>query len=186
MSKITTVLFLPLVVFLGGAWLMSEMGGRTYILNRLAVSSLPACEKKPLNQRLGYDKSAVARYWNTFDQTALKSEQYLLELDLVFPLIYSAAFVTSLVLVWAMLDRPFNAIWIVAPAAVVVLADWAENLTLIGQLKRFRLNGDESLQASMIKFASLATCTKLITFCTLALFIAALVALFLMRAFRDD
>lgn len=175
MSKIITVLFLPLVVFLGGAWLMSEMGGRTYILNRLAVSSLPACDKKPLNQRLGYDKSAVARYWNTFDHTALNSEQHLLELDLVFPLVYSAALVTSLLLVWVMLDRPFSAMWIVTPAALVILADWTENLTLMNQLKQFRLHGGESLQASMIQVASLATCTKLISFCTLALFIVGLV-----------
>jgi hypothetical protein len=74
-SKIFIILALPLVVFLSGVRLMSEMSNREYVINRLIDSNLPSGEKKPLNQRLGYDLNEVARYLKVFDPTALNKDQ---------------------------------------------------------------------------------------------------------------
>jgi hypothetical protein len=174
-NKVLTVLALPLVVFLGGAWLMSEMSNRDYVLELLNKSNLPSCEKKPLNKRLGYDIDAVTRYWNAFDATALNAERFILELDLVFPFFYGAAFGISLLLTWAMIGRPFSPLWIIVPVAITILADWTENLIQLHQLKQYREHGAVALQANLIQIASLATCTKLIFFCALVLFLLALV-----------
>ncbi len=184
-DKVITILALPLAVFLGGAWLMSEISKWDYVVDRLNESNLPDWEKAPLNKRLGYDAKAVANYWDQFDDTALISQQYSLEIDLVFPLLYSAAFATSLLLTWTMLGRPFNPLWIMAPTAVTVLADWTENLAQLHQLKQYRVHGAGALQANLIQIASFATCIKLIFFCALAVFLAGLVALVLFRSFRQ-
>lgn len=66
------------------------------------------------------------------------------------------AFVTA----WLMLGRPVHIGWLLAPVVIVVAADWTENLVLLAQLDAFETNRD-SLSASWIRVASLATTIKL-------------------------
>lgn len=174
-SKVLTILALPLVVSLCGGWLMLEM----------SKSGMPSSEGTPLYQRLGYDINVVARYWNAFKPTALNAEQHFLRLDLIFPLFYGAAFGISLYLTWDMLGRPFSPLWIIAPVAITALADWTENLIQLNQLKQYREHGEAALQANLIQIASLATCIKLIFFYSSALFLVGLVVIFLFRLSRQ-
>lgn len=183
-NKIVIILALPFVVFWGGAWIMAELSNRDYVINRLNESNLSPCEKKPLNQRLGYNLNAAVRYWEILDPTARKTEQYFLKLDLVFPFFYGAALAISLLLTWAILGRPFRPLWIITPVAVLVLADWTENLVQLHQLKKYREHGEAALQPYMIQIASIATCIKLTFFCALTLFLIGLVIIVLVRSPR--
>jgi hypothetical protein len=56
---VTLLFLLPVVVFVGGARIMSTVSGR-HTDN----------DQKPLNQRLGYDTEVVARYWGALDGAA--------------------------------------------------------------------------------------------------------------------
>ena len=77
-----------------------------------------------MQQRLGYDTSAVNHHWGALDNTALRRERRFLELDLVFPFLYGVALSASSWRTWATLGRPFHAAWLMAPVAITVLADW--------------------------------------------------------------
>ena len=44
-GKVAIIVALPLVVFWGGVWQMSEMSNRQYVLDRLGDSDLPSYEK---------------------------------------------------------------------------------------------------------------------------------------------
>src|SRR5688572_1996639 len=103
------ILAVPAVVFFGGAEIMTRLSGRARVVQRFA--QLPeAADRKPLNQRLHYDKSAVERHWSALrsDPRALAAEARFLEMDLVFPLVYGSAFAAALLLAWAFAGRPFN------------------------------------------------------------------------------
>lgn len=101
------------------------------------------------------------------------SEQHFLKIDLFFPVFYGAALVTSLLMVWEMLGRPFSPAWILAPVAITAVADWTENLVQLAQLARF--TNDKPLQASWIQLASLATILKLVFFTLSSMLIGAMV-----------
>ena len=126
---------LPTVVFLGGARLMTYLSGRAIVTSQL--ESLPVkADRTPLNSRFrGYDLKAVARHWSALNPDALAAETRFLEMDLVFPLLYGGALLVALLLGWAALGRSFNPALLVLAVAVTVLADWTENLTLLGQLE---------------------------------------------------
>ena len=109
---VTGLLMLPVVVFVGGAWIMSAASGRQTVPNQ-----------KPLNQRLGYDTEAVDRYWGALDPPARRAEQRFLELDLVFPVFYGTALAVSLLIASAMLGGPVHPVWLIVPVVLTVGAD---------------------------------------------------------------
>jgi len=169
------MLTLPIVVFLTGALIMSEMCDRGYVTQKLLQLPDPK-DRKPLNQRLrGYDADKVNRYWGALDETALRSEQCFLELDLVFPFLYGAALFTSLLMAWVTLGRPFHPLWITVPVVVTVLADLTENLIQLGQFGRYIEASEASLQIGWIQVASTATVLKLLFFVGTVLFLVGLV-----------
>jgi len=135
-AKALFVLALPVVVFIAGARLMGAWSGRDRVVQRLAEHAAPE-DRKPLNQRIGYDTAAVDRHWRALDPTARAAERHFLELDLVFPLFYGAAFLVSLLLAWAALGRPLHPVWIVALVGIMVASDWTENLLQLTQLSRY-------------------------------------------------
>lgn len=181
MSKVVPILALPVIAFSGGLWLMSQMSDREYVLQRLNESTLSSSEKIPLNQRPAYDREAVARYLKAFDARALTAERKFLEMDLIFPFIYGGALAISLLLTWHLLGRPFSPLWIIAPLALMALADWTENLIHLSQLKRFVLHGESALESSLIQIASLATCIKLLFSFVLVMLFIGLVLWMLVR-----
>jgi hypothetical protein len=166
------MLSLPVVVFLGGAWIMAEMSGLE-----------PVKQQKPLNRRFGYDADAVQRYWQALDERARGADGRFLKLDLVFPFLYGGALATGLLLGWASLGQPFNPAWLLAPIAIVLLADWTENLVQLGQFDRF--SAGIALQEGWIRVASAATAMKLVFFYASWLVLFFLFVLVLGRALRS-
>lgn len=89
--RILFLLALPAVVFVGGAWLMTELAQREAVVARHRAY-LAENDQTPLNQRFHYDVNDVRRHWDALDPVTLASERTFLELDLVFPLLYGGAF----------------------------------------------------------------------------------------------
>jgi hypothetical protein len=180
--RATTLLALPLVVFVIGAWIMSKMANREYVTRRLGEVVAPE-DAKPLNQRFGYDLAVVERHWGGLDETARASEKRFLELDLVFPFLYGAALAASLLMAWASLGRPFNAAWLITSVAITLIADWTENLVQLSQLRRY-VNGI-ALESGWIQIASIATILKLSFFVCSSGILIALVGCMIVAAIRS-
>lgn len=173
---------LPVFAFFGGGWLMSEVCNRAYVRQRLADQA-PVADRKPLNMRpLGYDRGAVERHWSALDKKALPLEKCFLEWDLLFPVLYGAAFAFSLLLTWELLGRPFHPAWLVVPVVITVAADWVENSVQLNQLKHYMTGGAASLQADLIRVAGVATTIKILFFSGVSLLLLSLVVWLLFRA----
>lgn len=165
-AKPLALLLLPVFVFFLGAKLMAE------ISQRKAPGGLRwrAAVETPLNQRLlGYDRADVEAHWNQLGQKGqLAAETLFLELDLLFPLLYGGALLASLLLARAWLGWTISPAWLVAPVAVVILADWTENLVHLDQLGRMvqagSVPGAAALGGFSIALASVATIVKLWVF----------------------
>ena len=173
---------LPAGVLLGGVAIMTRVTHHREVEER-ARSAPNSCDRKPLDQRFGYDSGAVDRYWGAVDG-ALPVEQRFLEVDLVFPFLYGGALAASLLLAWSTLGRPFNPAWVMAPVAITVLADWTENLVQLAQLRRYSRGGADALQAPWIRVASAATSLKLLFLGVSSLLLLTLVAMALLRFVR--
>lgn len=176
-NLLIVMLTLPYVILLTGAWIMSKICNLKYVKH--VVHQLPnSRDRKPLYGRLsGYDIGAVNRYWTALDETARRAQKCFLVLDLFFPLLYGAAFLTSLLMAWVLLGRPFHPLWLMAPVAVTIIADWTENLVQIAQLRSFRESGEAGLHVRWIQVASIATILKLIFFVGTTLFHLGLAAM---------
>jgi hypothetical protein len=151
------VLFPFVVLFIGG-WMMRRGSGRERVYELLARAA-PADRQTP-GLRRSYDAAAVQRHWAALDADGLRREKRFLELDLIFPFFFAAAFAISLVLAWQALDRPAGLALLLVPVLAMLLADRTENKTLIRQVDRM-MAGD-SLQEDQIRIASRATQAKLL------------------------
>jgi hypothetical protein len=179
-ADIFLLLALPLVSFVGGAWIMAEMSNHQLVTRRLLETG-----QKPLNQRLGYGLAEVQRCWGALNKDAILAERRFLELDLVFPFVYGGAFVTSLLIAWALLSRPFNPLWFMAPVVITILADWVENLTQLNQIKRYLISGETGLDANWIRVASVATTVKWLFSSVITIFLLTLAGLIIARVFKS-
>ena len=176
------LLVLPLAVFFSGAWVMSAVSGRDYVIEQLRQNAAPE-DRKPLNERIrGYDAADLDRHWGSLDGRARRFEQRFLELDLLFPCLYGAALATSLLLAWAALGRPFHPAWLVVPVGITVVAHWTENLVQLSELHAYAESGRVGLDAVPIQIASTATVIKLVFFSGAALMLLGLAVLMLARA----
>lgn len=168
----SALLLLPVVVFVGGAWVMSTVSGRHTVDGQ-----------KPLNQRfLGYETREVDRYWGVLDTTARRAEQRFLELDLLFPTFYGTALGVSLLIASARLGRPVHAVWLIVSVVVTVVADWTENLVQLDQLRNYIGAGEKGLAAGWVRVASTATVVKLLFFSLSSLALLALLIPLILRA----
>ena len=80
--QIVISIWLPMVVLVGGAWVMTILSGHDYVTKQLHEQADPK-DRKGLNERfLGYDTDAVDRHWGVLDERALDSERRFLQLDL--------------------------------------------------------------------------------------------------------
>lgn len=162
------MLALPAAAFVGGAWIMNKMSGRNEV------------PQPPINKSFHYDRDDVVAYWQAFKD--VYTEKKFLELDLIFPFLYGGTLAASLLMVWASLGRSLSPAWIIAPVAVILLADWTENLVQLKQLGHFLRQ--EALQDGWIRIASTATALKLTFFYASWLLLFFLVGRMLWRAFR--
>ena len=162
--SILQALWLPLAVYVVAGMLMILASGHRYVQQQWKESRT-LTNRTSLNMRWrGYNAADVAQLWGALDRRGLISERRFLKMDLIFPLFYGGSFLIALLGVWADLGKPFSSIWLVVPVVVTVLADWTENLTQLGQLRRFTAKGKEALQDGSIHAASIATVVKLFSF----------------------
>lgn len=152
------LLLLPGLVLIAGGWAMRKAAGWARV-HALLARAAPG-DRRPLGLRPGYDADAVRRHWAVLDADALRREKRVMELDLVFPLVFVGTLACSLVATWVSLHRPVPLAAVLLGLAALLLADWTENLHLIGQVKRV-MAGDE-LQPGRVRIASLATRAKLL------------------------
>jgi hypothetical protein len=155
--KAIVLLTLPLVVFVGGGYLMQRLSDPSKVREKINEKN----DYTGLGLRCtGYNLGEVKTYWEALSDNpeALAADRRMLEIDLLFPFFYGAAFAVTLLFAWAELVRPFHPVWILAPLFIEVVADWIENLIQLKQLKLFTSN--QALQAGWIQIASLATIVK--------------------------
>jgi hypothetical protein len=165
------LLLLPVVVFLGGGSLMNKLSDPHQLRDGIKSEK----HQKGLGLRItGYDLAAVKSYWGALkDGKALDAERRMLEIDLIFPFLYGAAFAGALLCAWVALGRPFHPVWILAPLFIEVVADWIENLIQLSQLRLFAAEG--TLQPGWIQIASVATMLKVSLFCVSYLLVVGMV-----------
>ena len=181
--KAILVVAIPFVAFAGGGYVMGALSDRDYLTDRF--NHLPKQDQKGIGLRVcGYNLEAVVRHWGALDKDSrgLGAQRLGLEIDLLFPFLYGGALALSLMLAWATLGRPFHPLWLIAPVAVTVVADWIENLVQLTQLHRFASNGAGGLQSGWIQIASTATIVKIVFFSGSYLFVIALAVWLVGRA----
>ena len=157
--KAIVLLALPLVVFVGGGYLMQRFSDPARVREKINEKN----DYTGLGLRCtGYNLGEVKTYWEALsgNPEALSADRRMLEIDLVFPFFYGAAFAVAMLFAWAELGRPFHPVWILAPLFIEVVADWIENLIQLKQIKLFAANGAAGLQEGWIQIASLATIVK--------------------------
>jgi len=166
---------LPTLVFFAAAAVMSKASNLEHVDQVVGVTAAPA-DRQPLHFRLGYSTDEVSRYWAAIvaDDIALEAERRFLHLDLVFPVAYGAGLGTALLMAWSLLRRSFSRVWLVAPVAITLLADWTENLVQLAQLRRYVAAGASGLQDGWIRLASGATIVKLVSFAGASLLMVSL------------
>jgi hypothetical protein len=177
--EVIFLLALPAAVFVGGGSLMSSLSGRP---------AVRPSTQRPLNLRLfGYDVGAVTSYWTDIEEpgAGLQAEQRFLELDLIFPFFYGAAYASSCLLAWAWLGRPFNPAWVFAPVIITVAADWIENLVLLDQIKKFQALGAAALEPRWVQVASVATISKVFAFIVMTLVLVWLAGRLALQAIKS-
>lgn len=180
--RVVVMVALPTVVIAGGDFLIERLSGRAEARQTRNENSSPP---KGLGMRFGYDVSTVSTYWGALGD-ACKTERRFLEIDLLFPIFYCAAFAASLFIGWAALGRPFRPGWLLAPVIGTALADWAENLIQLSQLDRFAADGLAGLDPRWIRIASGATMLKLLLMMAMILGVLSLAVFLLSRALRSS
>jgi len=182
--RVVVIAALPVLVFFAAAAVMSKASDLQHV-DQVVRQAVAPEDRRPLHFRLGYSTEEVSRYWAAIvaDDMALEAERRFLHLDLIFPLVYGTGLVIALLMAWNLLRPPFRRVWLVAPVAITLLADWTENLVQIAQLGRFVEGGASALQDGWICLASGATTVKLSGFTGASLCLVILLVL-AMRSVR--
>lgn len=150
----------PVVVLLGGDEVLSTASGRSAATHQLTDGKQDT--PKPLNLRwFGYGTDAAKTYWCWLKSAGRDAERTFLTMDLLFPLFYGGALAASLGWVWMTLGRPFHPAWIIAPLAMIAMADWTENLIQLAQLRHYVPSDESRIQDLWIHLSSCATIIKL-------------------------
>jgi len=164
---------LPVVALIGGSIVMAHVAPRE------------AAPVKPrlLSRWLGYSPKEVHDYWSAFQRPGLEAERRFLKVDLVFPFLYGAAFLGSMLLLRAALKWSFSPAIPIATVATMMVADWTENLVHLAYISK-PLNpeaGVDNLQGSWIVLASTATSVKWVLISASVIAILLLVIILLAR-----
>lgn len=150
----------PGLVLLGGDRLLSRASGRAAALGHLSDAEQQTPE--PLNRRrVGSNTDSAKKYWSWLKPAGRQAEEKFLTLDLLFPFFYGGALAASLWWVWVTLGQPFHPAWIVAPLAVILTADWTENLIQLAQLRHYLSSDEGRIQDLWVQVSSCATIIKL-------------------------
>lgn len=150
----------PIAVLFFGDDVLSGASGRAAVIRQLSEERHES--PRPLSRRwFGYGADAVKEYWFWLKPAGRWAEKTFLTLDLLFPFLYGGALAVSLWWVWMALERPFHPTWILAPLALITMADWLENLIQLAQLRYYVSSNEQSVQSGWIRLSSCATIVKL-------------------------
>jgi hypothetical protein len=130
-----------------------------------AIDPLTAGEQgllAPLHLRwLGNGMDAAKRLWSCLKGASRRAGENCCTLDVMFSFVYGGALAASLWWVWMTLGRPFHPIWIVAPLAMILTADWTEHLIQLAQLRHYVSSNESRIQDLWIEIYGCATIIKL-------------------------
>jgi hypothetical protein len=107
--ELVIILGLPIVFFLIGKNFVEKFSNQKHIQEVLENKHL-----KPLYGRSGgYNTDEVKIYWKALYPDTIEDEKRFLYLDLLFPLFYGSALITSILLAWIRLGKPLSLIWFI-------------------------------------------------------------------------
>ena len=150
----------PVTVLFGGNHLPSPATGRTAAIRQPIGRTQDTPE--PMNRRWSrYTTIAVAEYRNWLTFVGHWAEEKHLTLDLLFPFAYGGALAVSLWWVWATLGHPFHPAWIAAPLAMILTADWTEQLIQLVQRRQYLPPTERRIQSLWVRVSNCATTIKL-------------------------
>lgn len=150
----------PVEVRLGGDRIPSDPSGRVVAMNQPTDGKRDT--PKPLNRRwVGDGTGAAKKCWSWLKPAGRQAEKEFLTLNLLFPFLYGGALAACLWWVWMALERPFHPAWIIAPLAIILTADWTENLIQLAQIHHYVSSNEGRIQDLWIQSSSCATIMKL-------------------------
>jgi len=153
-AKAAFMVLFPILISIAAIYLMKFISGRE------PFPTIEDPDAIPLNLRWrGYSEKAATDYWTWLQNNdALIAERRFLIADLFFPFFYAGTMLISVLVAWKSMEGSFDPKWVVICIAILVLADWTENLVHLNQLGHFVRN--EPLHAVWIQVASSATIIK--------------------------
>ena len=121
---------------------------------------------KPLDLYFSYSPDQVYTYLATLGAQGRENyTRMLLTSDMAFPVIYSMALSTALLLVLRKLLPPAN-VWLCLFPFMIVIADWFENLSLVIIMRKFPQQAD-NIVACASAFTSMKWLLVILTLCIL-------------------
>ena len=158
----------PLAVLLGDDRVLVRASGRSVPINQPVGMEAESPMTTSLDLRwFGYGTSMARKYWTWLAAARRQAERTFLTLDMLFPVFYGGALAASLSWIWVTLDRPFHPAWIVAPLAVILIADWTEQLIDLAQLCQYASVNTGHLDGLWIRLSGCSTTIKLWLTCGL-------------------
>lgn len=130
-----------------------------------AMNSLTAAKQALLTSRIFHwfstGAAAARRFRIWLVGRGKQADSKFTAVDSLFSFVYGGAISVSLCWAWMTLERPFHPVWVVAPLAMMLIADWAENLIHLAQLRHDVSSDEGRLQYLWIKASCCATIIKL-------------------------
>ena len=139
---------------------LPHTGGRAAAIDPLTAGEQALFTPLPLRW-LGNGMDAAKLLWSCLKDAGRRAGEKCCTLDVMFSFVYGGALAASLWWVWMTLGRPFHPIWIVAPLAMILTADWTEHLIQLAQLRHYLSSNEGRIQNLWIEIYGCATIIKL-------------------------
>ena len=150
----------PIAVPFDGEQILPHACGRAGVIDPLITGEQGLLA--PLHLRwLGNGMDAAKRLWSWLNDAGRETGETFLTMDLLFSFVHGGALAASLSWVWMTLGCPFHPIWIVAPLALTLTADWTEHLIQLAQLRHYLSSNGGRIQSLWIEIYGCATIIKL-------------------------
>ena len=159
----------PIEVLLGGDPNMSDPSGLAAAMTQRPPGDQRRLE--PLNPGwFGYRLEGAKKCWPWRKGAGCRAGEKFFTLGLLLSLIYGGLLAVSLGWVWLEVGRPFHPAWIGAPLAIILTADWTEQLIQVAQLRHYLSSDEVRIQNFWIEVFSCATMIRV--WVTLGLYVS--------------
>jgi hypothetical protein len=143
----------PFGVLLAGGAAVGRMSG----LSKHAGKAMERLKKPLIHERPGgYDLADLAAQDNALQEEGVRAYRRMLCIDLIFPIVYGPVLFAALCLARDLVGSGIPCLVLALLPAIVVIADWIENITLLVQTRPD--GGGPS--AGPVRLASCATAVK--------------------------